>query len=185
MSAGFTERDAVLCETAAQDCDAVSVLPRCPEHLAVTHTNVAAEYRALAEKIRAVALDPDAERLTLRLPLPPNTANARFHWRTKEKLRSEYFARCDLLYAARMLPRAVGGAFVWERATVSAHLVLGQSMDEDNAMARCKWPLDWAVRKGYVRDDSAKHLKWAGLPTQDVRSTKTSHGITLTLTRQR
>lgn len=122
------------------------------------------------------------EQLTFVVPLPPNLANARFHWRTKEKFRSDYFSRLDLLYAGRLLPKLAGET--WAQATVRAELYVKREMDEDNALARCKWPVDWIVRKGFLTDDSRAHLRWEGLPTQVVNGARAaSTAIHLTLTR--
>lgn len=95
----------------------------------------------------------------LTLPLPPNMANGRMHWRAKNRKRQEYLAMCDAwesgsplrLTKARMTPRL----YVWSK------------MDVDNAMARLKWPVDWLVRRGYLPDDNPDHLEWS-IPKQII-----------------
>lgn len=121
------------------------------------------------------------ESLTFIVPLPPNLANGRMHWRTKERFRKNYFNTMDMLYAARLLPRP---GDTWAQATVRAELFMKADMDDDNAMARCKWPVDWIVRKGYVLDDSRAHLRWEGLPAQTITRTKgATTALHLTLTK--
>ena len=39
-------------------------------------------------------------------------------------------------------------------------------MDDDNAVARLKWPVDWLVSGHWIVDDNRKHLRWTGFPTQ-------------------
>lgn len=123
------------------------------------------------------------DRLLFVVPLPPNMANSRMHWRTKERFRADYFARLDFMYAARMLPR-VPVTGTWASATVRADLHMPNAMDEDNSVARCKWPLDWIVRKGYLQDDNRKALKWESFPAQTLTRVKAEpQVIHLTLTR--
>lgn len=114
------------------------------------------------------------------LPLPPNLANSRWHWRVKQNKKKQYYAALDLLRVAKLLPPVPSEP--WPVAEVRAEMVLGAAMDDDNAMARCKWALDWIVRAGYLVDDRRKALRWAGFPSQDV-TRKRDYTLTLTLTR--
>lgn len=118
--------------------------------------------------------------LTFVLPLPPNLANSRWHWRVKQNKKKQYYAALDLLRVAKLLPPVPSEP--WTVAEVRAAMVLGAAMDDDNAMARCKWALDWIVRAGYLVDDRRKALRWAGFPEQDV-TRKRDYTLTLTLTR--
>jgi len=102
--------------------------------------------------------------LLFHLPLPPNLANARLHWRVKHAEQARYVRVLDTLLAARRLPAPP--VEPWAHGEVEALLVLGNSMDDDNAMARLKWPVDWLVRRGYLEDDRRRHLTWKGLPHQ-------------------
>jgi hypothetical protein len=117
-------------------------------------------------------------RIVLALPLPPNVANSRGHWRTRNKLRAEFFEACDLRLLAQQIPAPPDQP--WRRVMVSAHLVVGSRMDDDNAMARCKYALDWAVRTGYLVDDRAANCWWRGIPTQTVSRTQPG-SVVLTL----
>jgi hypothetical protein len=56
-------------------------------------------------------------------------------------------------------------------------------MDHDNAVARCKWPLDLLVQLGYLADDRRKNVQWAGFPDQIV-SRKQEPSLTLIITPQ-
>jgi hypothetical protein len=105
--------------------------------------------------------------LTLTLPMPPNMANARMHWRVKQNAKTEYWARLNLLHAAGVIARAPYPTP--ERAEIHVRMHVGGQMDHDNAMARLKWLLDWLVGNRYLRDDSPRHLEWAGFPEQVVK----------------
>ena len=115
------------------------------------------------------------------LPLPPNVANVasgRSHWRYKHEAQKKYRVACDMKVLARLAPKAPVKPFAL--ATVSAHLATWNPMDDDNAMSRCKWALDWLVTRGYLLDDRKKNLTWAGIPTQEIN--RKSPSLTLTLT---
>ena len=49
-------------------------------------------------------------------------------------------------------------------------------------MARLKWPLDWLTRAGYIADDSAPSLRWAGMPEQEID--RKNRRVEITLTRE-
>lgn len=103
--------------------------------------------------------------MILTLPIPPNIANARMHWTAKHRARRAYRDACTALWVARKIPRANKPlAF----AEVSAHLYVWSLMDDDNAMARMKFALDWCVHAGYLMGDSRKHLRWEHVPNQTV-----------------
>lgn len=117
--------------------------------------------------------------VTLVLPLPPNLANSRMHWRVKENARRKYASECDWRSTLPGFPRPPKEP--WTGATVRAVLTMPAAMDDDNAMARCKWALDWCVRWGYLLDDKRKVLRWEGLPDQ-VITRKGPHSLTLVFT---
>jgi hypothetical protein len=116
-------------------------------------------------------------RLSLTLPLPANLANSRLHWRVKHAQRQTYFGDCQARLLAKQLPAPP--AQPWPRVLVSAVLTLGARMDDDNAMARCKWALDWCKQAGYILDDRQTACWWSGLPVQRVSRTE-PHSLTLT-----
>jgi hypothetical protein len=117
--------------------------------------------------------------VTLTLPMPENVGNARLHWRTKNRAKNDYLAACDALQARNAVPAPPPVPL--PRATIAAAMVLGGHMDDDNAMARLKWPIDWLKTRGYIADDRRKNLTWTGFPSQHV-TRKQPPSVTLTLT---
>ena len=102
--------------------------------------------------------------MRITLPLPPNIANARMHWRTKNRKGKEYFESCDWLRITGEVPRLVGPL---PRARIRATLYMWGVMETDNLMARLKFPVDWLVSRGYIVDDSPKRLEWE-MPQQAI-----------------
>lgn len=137
--------------------------------------------RAAANRatLPAAATTPAEGPITLTLPLPPNMANGRKHWRAKNRERQSYFGACDLALVTRMVPEPPAKPMT--RATVEAFFRVWSLMDDDNAVSRAKWPLDWLVTRGYLAGDSRKHITWAGMPEQYV-DRKTNGSVTFTLT---
>lgn len=96
--------------------------------------------------------------MKLTLPLPLNLANSRMHWRPKHSAKLEYWAMLDQRQMLNMIPPPPAEPF--ESVTIEATWYLhGTPMDEDNAYARLKWPTDWLVSRGYIRDDKAKNVR--------------------------
>jgi len=101
--------------------------------------------------------------MILTVPLPPNAANARRHWRVALKEKKAYWERLALM--KRPPPDCYLPPLV---AHISVTMYVHNIMDPDNAMARLKPLLDWLVAWDYIADDSPKALKWAGLPEQVI-----------------
>ena len=100
-------------------------------------------------------VEPGARRSppwTFTLDLPPNLANGRMHWAEKGRKQAAYVNGCDRRYP-------VDPALTLPKAEAVITLYVHQTMDRDNAFARCKWTLDWLVRRGYVVDDSPDCLR--------------------------
>ncbi len=93
--------------------------------------------------------------MKLILPLPPNRANAREHWRVTARKKMEYYTKANLAVTAQ---RWWGTAPLATRFTLNATLYLWARMDRDNLMARLKWPIDSLVRNGLLVDDNEKWL---------------------------
>ena len=55
------------------------------------------------------------------------------------------------------------------RTKLRATIYCGGRMDDDNAIARLKWPVDWMVTRGYLAGDSPKELSWDWPITQIVK----------------
>ena len=64
-----------------------------------------------------------SDTLTLTLPMPPNVANARMHWRTKHKAQDEYRTACNALVMMREVPKPPRTP--WAKATITSAMVLG------------------------------------------------------------
>ncbi len=111
------------------------------------------------------------------VPMPENIANARMHWRTKNTARKHYLAALDQLQALGLLPKPPVVPF--GRSRIASDMILKQRMDQDNAVARHKWLLDWLQSRGYVQND--RLLEWAAFPAQTI-SRKAPSSIILHLT---
>lgn len=139
------------------------------------------------------------ETLTFVVPLPPNRANARGHWRTIHAQKKAYWHQLDLLAgmifgtALRVVSLARDGAppYVmpnrpptpWPAAVIAVTFYVVREMDDDNAPNRAKWLLDWLVTRGYVVDDNRHALQWAGFPKQ-VKCKRAEVRVELTLTKR-
>ncbi len=104
--------------------------------------------------------------MKLVLPLPPNAANSRRHWRVALRDKRAYWNALDLWLAVRKIPAPPEEPPA--RVMLSAHWFVWNLMDDDNAMNRLKPLLDWLVAAGYLAGDSRKHVEWSGMPAQDL-----------------
>ena len=102
--------------------------------------------------------------MKLTLPLPPNRANAREHWRVTHRKKNAYYDLAHLMLCGS-LSCAYDGGLVAKydglpliRPTLTATFYLWAKMDRDNLMARLKWPIDCLVRYGLLVDDNEKWL---------------------------
>ena len=106
--------------------------------------------------------------LRLTLPLPPNrnrgSRSSGWAWYAAKKKWNE---EADRWAALPSFPAPPAQPFA--RVTVSAVLVMPSPMDDDNALYRAsKAPLDWLKTRGYIVDDSRKHVRWSSLPEQRI-----------------
>lgn len=107
---------------------------------------------------------------TLIFPMPPNLTNRRSgasHWAVRGKEKKTYLSLCDTLQMCGDLPAPPPTPFA--SVTLSSVMHLGAHMDDDNALARHKWPLDWLKTRGFIVDDRRKNIKWLSLPEQVVK----------------
>lgn len=101
--------------------------------------------------------------MNIKLPLPPNRANARWHWTTEKRLKDEYYEKAGLwILPQRLKPQH------WQTANISATLFVWMLSDYDNLYARLKWPLDFLVINKFIADDSPKVLTWASPLEQEI-----------------
>ncbi len=134
----------------------------------------------ITDAIAKAARPAEPEPLVITVPMPINISNGgHYHWRTTYKQKTAYINALDMRQIARLIPRPPAVPF--PRARISAVMHLANRMDADNAMRRCKWPLDWLKTRGYIADDSPKVLDWAGFPEQVVKRDG-DYRITFTLT---
>lgn len=126
---------------------------------------------------------------TFVVPMPPLVTNAggqrSRHWRSLEAEKAAYWELLDLIASARLY--GVTGLVIparptapIARVTVTSAMVLGGHMDDDNAVARHKWLIDWLVSRCYLASDRRSCVRWAGFPTQRV-TRKEPASITLTI----
>ena len=85
--------------------------------------------------------------MKLVLPLPPNRANSRWHWRTEKRHKDTFYLMSTALYPK--LPKQT-----LERCDISCDLYVWSTMDTDNAYGRLKWVLDWLQAREYIASDS-------------------------------
>lgn len=90
--------------------------------------------------------------MKLVLPLPPNRANSRWHWREESRRKNTFYLMSTALY-----PRLP--AQTLERCDISCDLYVWSLMDTDNAYGRLKWVLDWLQAREYITDDSPKVIE--------------------------
>ena len=103
--------------------------------------------------------------MKLTLPLPPNRANAREHWRATHKKKVAYYQRAKLALYAQC---GVMQDEALERPTLTATLYVWNFYDPDGATALLKWPIDCLVSYGILVDDSMKHLDFTQIPKQVI-----------------
>lgn len=105
---------------------------------------------------------------TIVVPLPPNMLNGGFsraHWMEKSALKNQYAGFLEALRSARMMPEPPSSPPA--KVLLEVHLFVRSEMDDEGAMARCKWPIDLFCRAGYMTDDDRAHMT-RGMPQQTV-----------------
>lgn len=126
--------------------------------------------------------------MRLTLPLPPNRANAREHWRTTDKRRRLYYERAQQVLMRELdwvADMATGKMRIRvkfalrERMRLEATLYVRNRMDRGNAVARLKWVEDVLVNFGLLVDDNEKWLDLQ-MPTQVIDRKNPRIELTLT-----
>jgi hypothetical protein len=111
------------------------------------------------------------------LPLPPNLANGRQHWRVKLAAKQRYYEAARLALIAQV---GVAGCMEPPHVVrVEPVLYLHQGMDHDNAAARVKWPLDCLVGHGLLYSDAPR---WCDLVMPRQMVDRKHQRVELTLT---
>ncbi len=94
----------------------------------------------------------------LRLPLPPNRANARgSHWASTHQSRTVYYQWC-LVEIQNQRSRWRDAVFAFPVA-ISGTLYVRNLMDPDNVVARVKWPIDCLVIAGVLPGDTRSYVE--------------------------
>ena len=105
--------------------------------------------------------------MKLTLPLPPNRANAREHWRATHKKKVAYYAKAEralreqcpwVMDMATGQPRVRAERPCSKRMRLTATLYVWAKMDRGNLVARLKWLEDSLVRYGLLVDDNEEWL---------------------------
>jgi hypothetical protein len=103
--------------------------------------------------------------------MPPTLSNSSKlrsrHWRALEREKKGYRQTLDYLQLLGELPPPPATPFA--RATLRSTMHLGAAMDEDNAVNRHKWPIDWLRTRGYIASDRRSGLRWEGFPEQVIK----------------
>lgn len=107
--------------------------------------------------------------MKLVLPLPENRANRKgsTHWARVKGDRDAYVqaAKVAVWQQAKAGARA---ALADGHVAVTATLYVWARMDDDNAVARLKWPLDVLKKTGVIHDDKRPWCRLTGIPEQVI-----------------
>lgn len=102
---------------------------------------------------------------TFELPVPPNRANDSQGWQARCFSKKHYFNQCSIGFATHK-PVLQKKLIPWQRVLWKADFFLMRAYDSDNLVALCKWPLDFLVHYGYLKDDDPHHCWAYEFPTQ-------------------
>lgn len=118
----------------------------------------------------------------LELPLPPNLANSRMHWRVRTRKGKAYrlAARVAILNA-RLADKQ------WPHISVRPRFYVWNMMDIDNAFGRLKWAMDALTRSGVIPDDRPAFVRYetdpdTGGPYQVITRTPGGQKLVLEIT---
>lgn len=117
-------------------------------------------------QLLAKSIGDDILRLTV--PMPPNLTNrasGKSHWRTIQREHDTYFTLLDMRLTIGMIPDPPRVPI--DPPLISSTMYLGAQMDQDNAMARHKWLIDWLSKRGFIGND--RRARWAAFPHQVVK----------------
>jgi len=128
--------------------------------------------------------DIDIDELTIRVPMPPTLTNSgrgrSRQWWALHAEKKRYWRQLDERQTAGLIP--IPGKRPIGRATVRSTMTVAARNDDDNAVSRHKWVIDWLATRGYLVND--RLLRWSTFPEQIVRQTDEPM-IELTITRVR
>ena len=111
---------------------------------------------------------PASAALHITVPMPMNISNgSHSHHMVRHKQKLAYWKALDMMQAGELIPKPPRRPL--DGITLDSVMHLARQMDVDNAMRRHKWVMDWLKTRGYIVDDSPKHLTWASFPEQHIR----------------
>ena len=96
--------------------------------------------------------------MKLTLPLPPNRANAREHWRVTHRNKVWYYERARNAILLELVNNVEWTGDCTERMRLDATFYLWKKMDRGNLVARLKWLEDALVNYGLLVDDNEEWL---------------------------
>ena len=96
--------------------------------------------------------------MKLTLPLPPNRANAREHWRVTHRNKVEYYEKARNAILLELVNNVEWTGDCTERMRLDATCHLWKKMDRGNLVARLKWIEDILVKTGLLVDDNEEWL---------------------------
>jgi hypothetical protein len=117
--------------------------------------------------------------LVITLPLPVNLANGRMHWREKDRDRKAYFEHCDVLSMTKGI-RWLDGEPAKRPAALGFVLHVGNQMDDDNALARVKWAVDWLFTRRFLVEDKRPWCSMS-IPSQVITRDKNKQRLEITI----
>lgn len=105
--------------------------------------------------------------MKLTLPLPPNRANAREHWRVTHRKKVQYYEKARNAILLELVNNVEWTGDCTERMRLDATFHLWKKMDRGNLVARLKWIEDILVKTGLLVDDNEEWLDLQ-MPTQVI-----------------
>ena len=105
--------------------------------------------------------------MKLTLPLPPNRANAREHWRTTHRKKVQYYEKARNAILLELVNNVEWTGDCTERMRLDSTFYLWNKMDRGNAVARLKFVEDVLVKTGLLVDDNEEWLDLQ-MPTQVI-----------------
>ena len=105
--------------------------------------------------------------MKLTLPLPPNRANAREHWRVTHRKKVQYYEKARNAILLELVNNVEWTGDCTERMRLDATFYLWNKMDRGNMVARLKFIEDILVKTGLLVDDNEEWLDLQ-MPTQVI-----------------
>jgi len=108
----------------------------------------------------------EARKFRFEFPLPMNRGQDTGNGKHRSQMKKKYYKELDGLLLANLLPGPPKLPLL--RAFASASVFAHNKNDDDNVMARMKWPQDWLKSRGYISEDKRPYLTWVSIPEQTI-----------------